>query len=514
MNDKSKILFFILLITTLKVYAAPKLLEDMYHEGDYEGFIENINTSQTNLSRTQKIYMAGKCQFHLSNFEKSIYFFEQLKNNEKVYPDINYLLGQSYLANNELKVAANYFKKSSLKNYKKDASLYYLGFIHKELGLFHQAKGFFDEIHQVSFPDLTFIQAAHHQTGILYLEGYVKTKTLSKKVIKDIVIPKFEKAILSAPNLPLAKIIKDDIKYIKTKYLQAQTESPINIRFSQFFDYNSNVIYQSVEPTDLNNSESGLYNSLLELSYNYKPSTKRGFQNILNLSLNHQYHLKQEDINVARYDGLGYSLFNQIRLNSPFKKKVAPIWINLLYRAQNMNNKLDGDLVFDNRSYQVSFGQQLQIWKLHPSYEISYSRYKNFTGLNNQTDYSFTFNLPLNFHRYLTFFLSTEMRINNFTNASELSNYQINNSLTHILKIGKKTTLTTRGLINITDTREMKESRGYEVLLSPQLRLDSQIFGFLHYGFHYKYEKKLSKDKETFSYDQHVGGLFLGLNYE
>ena len=97
-----------------------------------------------------------------------------------------------------LKKSANFFKKSIKSKYKEDACLYYLGSIHKELGLYNEAKKYFTQIHDVSFPDLNFIQAAHHQVGLLYLDGYVRTKTLSKRVIRKSIT---QTRIKSAPKL-------------------------------------------------------------------------------------------------------------------------------------------------------------------------------------------------------------------------------------------------------------------------------------------------------------------------
>jgi len=509
-----KHIYLSVLLLSLKTYAiAPQSISTMFKEGDYEGVLELINSSKSNLTNDQKNYLAGISAFRLYRYDLAVVFFKKIKNKSK-YNDIYYLIGQSYYSMEEMQKSGKYFKKSIATNHKPDASLYYLGMIHKELGLFNKAKNYFKQIHDVNFPDINFIQAAHHQTGLLYLDGYLKTKKLSKKVIRKKVLPRLEYAIKSAPNQPLVNIIRRDINFIKSKYLNESIRNPLLLNFSQFFNYNSNVIYQSIEPTENNNSSSGLLNTGFSGTYILETDTKMKFENITNLYLNHQYHLEQKDPNIARYDGLTLGLKNQFMINKPFNKFHFPIWLSIGANHQEMNNTLSGDLTFDNRSYFIAIGNQFHFWLLKPTTELKYEIFENFTGQNDQKNLSINSILPFSFNQYLIFFLIGEIKVSQFVNTPELSNNQISGTVTHMMKFNDHQKFTTSGTLSIIDTKDMREQRGYEILISPQVSYESKINKYLNWGLSYKFEKKLSKDDETFSYEQHVASLSFGVEYE
>ena len=502
----------LLTILSLIDKSQAKSIQGMFNNGDYEGVIETINSSRHQLKNEEKIYLAGLSAFRLRQYDLFISYFEKIS--EDKFKDKNYLLGQVYYSMKDLKKSANFFKKSLKYQYKEDASLYYLGTIHKELGLYNDAKKYFTKIHDVSFPDLNFIQAAHHQVGLLYLDGYVKTKTLSKRVIRKKVLPKLVQAIKSAPKLTLAEVVRDDIRFIKEKYLGDNRRKPINVSFNQFFNYNTNVIYQSLDPTINNNASSALSNSVLNINYDYRLDNKREFQNIFNVNFNHQYHLEQDDPNIARYDGWSMSLQNQFLLNRPFQKVFFPLWVSIGGRYQAMNNELSGSLVFDNRSYFLSIGNQFKFFNIKPSIEFKFEDFSNFTSLNNQRNYSASTIIPYSLNQYLNFYLIGEIRINEFTNSTELSNYQLNGTLAHVMYIDQDNKFTTRGFVSLIDTREMREQRGYEVLLSPEIIYERKLSRIFNLSLNYRFEKKISKDESTFAYDQHIAGISIGVNYE
>ena len=483
-------------------------ISEMFANGDYEGVIENINRAQKDITVDEKIYLAGISAMRLQKYEQAIEYLKKI--DPKKFEDSFYLIAQAYYSISSLKKSAAYFKKSLQTGYKEDSSLYYLGTIHKELGLYNDAKKYFTQIHNVSFPDLNLIQAAHHQVGLLYLDGYVKTKKLSKKVIKKKVIPKLEYAIRSAPKLELAKIIKRDIKYIRSHFLKEDISSPLKLYFDQYFNYNSNVIYQSVDPVDNNNSSSALFNSALGLSYRISSGESKKIENTTYFSVNHQYHLKSDDPNIARYDGYSLAFQNQVM----FKKLPTPIWLNVGYRYQAMNNQLSGSLVFDNKSLTLSLGNQLKIFGINPSFEINYETVTNFTGQNDQNNISITSIIPYSFNQYLNFYIQGELKSSTFTNLEELSNYQLQGTLAHIMYLTKKDILTTRGTVSIIDTREMRDRRGYEILLAPQISYEMKFKNNFNVGFQYRYERKLSKDEESFAYEQHLAGFNIGYAYE
>ncbi len=485
----------------------------MFSEGDYEGVLEHINSSATNLNSDEKNYLAGISAFRLHQYDVAINFLKRVKN-FKNHPDVNYLIAQAYYSKEERKLSANFFKKSVKQNYKPDASLYYLGTIHKELGLYNDAKNYFAQIHDTAFPDLSFIQAAHHQTGLLYLDGYIKTKKLSKKVIREKVLPKMVRAIKSAPNLPLTNIIKGDIKFIKNKYLDGVNDSPLLITFDQYFEYNTNVIYQSIEPTENNNSDSGLFNSALGLRYHFPTISKYKLQDTVNLFVNHQYHLEQKDPNIARFDGLTIGFQNKFLIEKPFKNIFLPLWISTGFDQQNMNNTLDGTLKFDTRTVSVMLGGQFKLLGLAPATELSYQKLTNFTGLNDQNIYAVNSIIPYSFNQYLIFFLQGEMKYSEYLNTPEFSNMQLSGTLTHKMKINNKNILTTSGMMSIIDTKKMRDTRGYEVTIAPQIRYEFLFKKYFQLEFKYRYERKLSKDKETFAYQQHMAGISFGVQYE
>ena len=230
--------------------------------------------------------------------------------------------------------------------------------------------------------------------------------------------------------------------------------------------------------------------------------------------LNHQYHLEQKDPNIARYDGFTINVQNQITAKKPFKNYPFPIWINMGFRQQYMNNKLNGDLTYDNKNYFISVGNQFKFYQIKPSIEFRYEVFQNFTTLNNQENYSLISIVPLKFINNNSLYFNTELKLNNYTNTEKLSNIQLSGSMNYRLNLTPKSVLSSRGFIAITDTKAMIDERGYEITLSPQVDYKFYYSSNINFGLNYRFEKKISKDEETFSYNQHIIGLSFGANYE
>ncbi len=79
-------------------------------------------------------YWRGRCLSHLHRFEEAASALATAESIGVEFEDVHYLLGQALYAQQDLKNARNSFEKSLYINYKKNVSLYYIGYISQLLG--------------------------------------------------------------------------------------------------------------------------------------------------------------------------------------------------------------------------------------------------------------------------------------------------------------------------------------------------------------------------------------------
>ena len=174
-------LISILLIISLSIRASEELrVKDLYKEGDYFSILEV--SEERNTFSAEDARLVAIALFKLNKFKESARFAKKVVN---IYPEMYFLLGQSYFGLNQLKKSFSYFKKSSHLEIKKDISLFYMARIAMETKRNKLAVKLFNQIVDNKTYDLQARQnAQHHKAKILY-QAYTKKKYHLSQLVQE-----------------------------------------------------------------------------------------------------------------------------------------------------------------------------------------------------------------------------------------------------------------------------------------------------------------------------------------
>jgi tetratricopeptide (TPR) repeat protein len=218
----------------------------LYSEGKYQSTITELTDVEEKFKDKmdrQRLglisYWRGICHNRLQNFSEAIKNFDRALGYEYSPQDIHYEYGQALYASEKLAEARIQFKESLKKKFKRGVSLYYIGFLSKELGEANKAYTFFRAVEKLGEEEKAdVLQASQMQLGDLYLEQAEKGAE-AFKMVESVVIPQYEKARDLNPESPLGSMLSDKIqklhafaeKYGKTNNLPVKDIKALKMFF-------------------------------------------------------------------------------------------------------------------------------------------------------------------------------------------------------------------------------------------------------------------------------------------
>lgn len=193
-----------------------------FTQGKYQRAVDELTLLESMTTNKGQLgliaYWKGICHNRLQDFPAAISSFDKSLQLGFNPVDLSYEYGQALYAADMLQEARLQFRESLKKKFKRAVSLYYIGFISRELGEKKKAVTFLKAIEKLDKTEAMEVrQAAEFQVGDIYLEQVEKHPD-AFRAVESYVIPQYELALKIDRESSLAPKIKRKIQELQQKY--------------------------------------------------------------------------------------------------------------------------------------------------------------------------------------------------------------------------------------------------------------------------------------------------------
>jgi tetratricopeptide (TPR) repeat protein len=495
-----------------------KNVGQLFAQGKYQATIEelkSIETRQGNASSKQTLglinYWKGICYNRLQDYAESILSFDKSLQLEYAPLDIHYEYGQALFAAEKLSEARIQFSESVKRKFKRAVSLYYIGFISKEMGELKKAATFFKSIEKLDNSESKEVkQAAEMQLGDIYLD-LVEKRSDTFGSIESTVIPQYQKAIEIEPESSLTPIIQEKIVKLQAKYDlilfklrngRPTLNPPYFLRISQEFGNDSNVTFSPAETTISKSKQASGY-SKTDLIGRYTFYHSDIFSIAPEFRFNNTYYFNRVS-EIYRNDN--YLLAPAIRTAYEHElwKRPASFLIDYDYNEARRDVYANKRLDFSSRSHTLMIGERFNYFDGGESIlRLRHRILQSYLAASNSKLTSLVFEQIKSLkENMLLFFLSYDiLRVDNisydtnaFTFRTDLIFARIKDWFTPSIGFALTTT----------DPINDRASRGREYLLNPSARISKTFKKNWRANLKVDYQKNQSNDKQNFAYTKTI----------
>lgn len=488
-----------------------------FKSGQYTKAISVLEKSQPKDNiQGEKFYLLGICQSKLQEFDKAIKSFEEAIKEKNANADLYYEYGQALYAANELKAARKAFKESINRKFNSPASQYYVAYISQILEEYADAKESYIDLIKNKEADIKIRQVARFQlaeTMLLIMRDMIKEKESQEKNVEKYIIPMMKEAYNTDKSTQTATDITNRIQEIEKEFnldpnLLANGKRVNPKRYSgsltQKIKFDDNISLTNEENNvQQSKKESFIFESEVYVKYDF--ILKKKFIISPEARVNFIHHSDQDTPEV--FQNNAYSI--NTNLKNKFEHTVNAQPASLLFDIEYSQNFKDWKQHHDRIPYTHSLGFGIgELFNFFRYGDTSFKvKRKALTGeneaiSNNTTSLSVdqTFALPT--QHMLIALLQADI-IDNFNNTSTNTNTYLLRLDYLIPEIMPKYTLGLALATTLTDTKEQKEARGYELTYNPSIDLSKEVNEKMKISLNYDYTKNKSKQSD-YSYQKSV----------
>jgi tetratricopeptide (TPR) repeat protein len=491
-----------------------------FSQGKYQSTIEELRTIENNHQGNKEIlgisaYWKGICYSRLQEFNEAVKSFDIALGLNYAPVDIHYEYGQALFAIEKLSESRLQFRESVKKKFKRGVSLYYIGFISKEMGEINKAFTFYKSINKLSDKEANEVrQAAEMQIGDIYLDQTEK-RSDAFKTVETFVIPQYKKALDVDDKSSLAPIIKEKIAKLQRKYdlvlFQLRNGRPTLvppyfIRLSQEIGQDTNVTFSPAETTISKSKQSSLF-SRTDFIGRYTFYIDDIFSISPELRFNNTYYFNRVP-EIYRNDNYLIAPAVRTAYEHTLWMKPASFLIDYEYGEARRDVNAEEELVFNSRTHTFMIGERFNYFSGESVVRFKYRLLDSYLSDSNSRLMSLIFEQvkPLS-NSFLLFYLSYDhMRVEN--------NIFDTNSLTfrtdYIMPRIRDWFTPSVGLsMTTTDPINNRSQRGRELLLNPNARISKSFKKNWRMSLKYDFQKNNSNDEDQFAYQKSTFGLEL-----
>lgn len=493
-----------------------KTAVELFSQGKYQTTIEELSSIERSSQNNKQVlglifYWKGICYNRLQEFKQATIHFDKALSYNYAPVDIHYEYGQALFALEKLSDARLQFRESLKRKFKRGVSLYYIGYISREMGEFNKAYTFFKSIHKLDEQEAKEVrQAAEMQIGDIYLDQ-VEKRADAFKGVETYVIPQYKKAYELDKESPLADLIQEKIIKLQRKYdlvlFQLRNGRPTLIppyflRVAQEFGYDSNVIFSPAETTISKSKQSSSYSKTdfigrytfyiedyLSISPEFRFTNTYYFKRVPEIHTNDNYLLAP-----AVRTSYEHTLWN----------KPASFLVDYDYNEARRDVNAKEKLEFNSRSHTIMIGERFSFFK--DSESVIRLRYRMLDSYLDESDSTMTSLVfehvkPFLTNAFLLYVSYDRLRVEN--EAFDTDALTVRGDI--IFSRVRDWFTPSVGLsLTSTDPINARSSRGRELLINPNARISKTFKKSWRANLKYDYQKNNSKDRENFAYTKQV----------
>lgn len=451
-------------------------------------------------------YWKGICYNRLQDYPKAIEHFDRALGLEYKPQDIHYEYGQALYASEKYQDARIQFRESLKKKFKRAISLYYIGYLSRELGDRKKAVTFFKALQKLP-PEETkeVMQAAEFQIGDVYLDQVEKSRD-AFRAVESYVIPQYRKALALDENSNLAQPIRNKIIELQRKYDlimfnlrngRPVLNPPYFLRAGLDNGYDTNVTFAPSETT-ISKSDQSSYYTRADVMGRYTIYHENYASIAPEFRFNYtRYHNRVPEI----YRNDNYLIAPAVRTAYEYTAwdKPASILADYEFAQSQRDVNAKEKLEFSSRSHAFVLGDRFNYFKSGES-TVKF-RYRLFDSYNDDTDSK---TMSLAYEQVVGLNLSTLLLFASF----DRSRVEDESFDTDSFTVRGDYIFATRGwgtpsvglMLTSTDPINNRSERGRELLINPSARLSKTFARHWRANLKYDYQNNQSKDEDGFAY--------------
>jgi tetratricopeptide (TPR) repeat protein len=490
----------------------------LFSEGKYLATVEelkSIEAAQSVEKNRQNLgliyYWKGICYNRLQDFPQAIANFDKSLGLDYAPQDIHYEYGQALFAAEKLSEARLQFRESLKRKFKRGVSLYYIGYISKEMGDKKKAYTFFKSINKLDKDEAKEVeQAAEMQIGDIYLEQTEK-RADSFKTVETYVIPQYQKAYDLDRESSLAPLIQEKIVKLQRKYDlilfqlrngRPSLNPPYFLRIAQEIGQDTNVTFSPAGTTISSSKQASVY-SKTDFIGRYTFYHKDFLSFSPELRFNNTYYFNRVP-EIYRNDNYLIAPAVRTAYEHTLWKKPASLLFDYDYNEARRDVEAKKELVFSSRSHTFMVGERFNFFAAGESViRLRHRMLESYISTSDSKMTSLVFEQIKNLQVHtLLFYLSYDrMRVqdslfdtNGLTFRTDLIMGRVRDWFTPSVGLA----VTTLDPIN------NRAARGRELLLNPSARLSRTFKKHWRANLKYDYQKNNSKDTDNFAYTKSI----------
>lgn len=440
----------------------------------------------------------------IRNFKKSLAL-------EYAPQDIHYEYGQALYASEKYPEARIQFSESVKKKFKRGVSLYYIGYISKEMGDRKKAFTFFKAVDKLDPEEAREVkQASEMQIGDIYLEQ-AERHSDSFKAVEEIVIPQYQKAYEVDKDSALAMAIQEKILKTQTKYdlilLRLRNgrptlNPPYFLRIAQEFGQDTNVTFAPADTTISSSDQASTY-SKTDVFGKYTFYFKDYISVSPEFRFNKTYYFNRVP-EIYRNDNMMMAPALRGAYEHSLWKKPASVLLDYDYNESRRDVNAKEKLEFSSRSHTFMIGERFNYFDWGESIiRLRHRILQSYISASSSNTTSFVYEQLKMFrvNTLLFYFSYDRMRVDSsifdtdsFTARGDLIMGRVRDWFTPSIGLG----------ITSTDPINNRSARGREFLINPSARLSKTFKKYWRANLRYDYQKNNSKDTENFAYTKSI----------
>lgn len=484
----------------------------LYEKGDYEATIQELNGLEPKTPEARGLvqYWKGIAFNRLQDYPSAIASFEKSLEMNFAPRDIHYEYGQALFAVEKLTEARIQFSESVKKSFKRPVSLYYIGYLSRQLGENKKALTFYQAIDKLGEEATEVQQAAHVQIGDIFLEQIENNRGSSTEIDKY-VLPQYQHALKINNQSPMAPIIREKIKNLQRKYElvlfklrngRPVLNPPYFVRAALEVGIDSNVTFAPAETTIerskqssafLRGSAIGRYTFYLKNYLSLSPELK----------LNRTHYFKRVP-EIYRNDNYLIAPAFRTSYEHSLLDRPASFLVDYEFADARRDVKAKKNLEFSSRAHTVMLGER---FLLFPTAEtivrVKQRIFESFLGSADARTTSFILEQagPAGYLTFLFYLSYDRTRVNN--NIFDTNSYTFRTDVI-MPRVGNLFTPSFGMGFTSIDPIKDEDVRGKEHLVNPNIRLSRRFGKSWRANLKYDYQNYYSRDEERFAYQKSI----------
>jgi tetratricopeptide (TPR) repeat protein len=495
-----------------------KTAVDLFAQGKYQSTVEELKSVESKIGKEGNkqtlgliYYWKGICYNRLQDFSESIASFDKSLQLDYAPADIHYEYGQALFAAEKLAEARIQFRESLKRKFKRGVSLYYIGFISKEMGERKKAFTFFKSIEKLDESESKEVkQAAEMQIGDIYLEQTEK-RADAFKTVESYVIPQYQKAMNLDPESSLAPLIQDKIIKLQRKYDlilfklrngRPTLNPPYFMRIAQEFGQDSNVTFSPADTTISKSKQSSGY-SKTDFIGRYTFYHKDFFSIAPELRFNNTYYFNRVP-EIYRNDNYLIAPAIRTAYEHELWKRPASFLVDYDYNEARRDVQAKKKLEFSSRSHTLMMGERFNFFDSGESIiRLRHRILESYLASSDSKLTSIVFEQikSMKLSVLLFYFSYDRMRVQNDAFDTNAFTFR-----TDVIFPRFRDWFTPSVGLSLTSTDPINDrsNRGRELLFNPSGRISKTFKKNWRASLKADYQNNRSKDKENFAYTKTI----------